>query len=698
MGLESESLTSISQIHVYALLLAQWDDDCFAPLDNFLPFLVYTLSDMEISSYSPTEYRTLLCSEVQKAWKKKLNFFVPLSSIRELLLRAQHKGYIFKEIDRYFIDTKKLANQKKIYDRNHNDIARSFGTLYTRFSRYLETYRLQVERTSEENGLLQPGQVEELLISCLSRFSSDILEMHWKLKDKALKFVRGADNEGEVAFINFILHTNAADPEGWEFLISLVKGALLCNSMYILDAIHEKADLSEVEFYIDTPILFRSLGYTYDFRAAKANEMFSCLRMVNATLCCYEHTIKEMKRVLKRSHDAVVAAQKQEDVKSRFEITAYFLREHTRPSEILLILQNLEADIQARGIKIKQCIEAPQDSKAVPLQLQNKLSDDGVYREHASQTLRTDVDSMCSVFYKRGCKLGDDIAEAKTVFVTSNDPLRVSANKYFRNYPSKKVDYGDFDICLSDDTVATIAWLLEPDRPKAYPVKRLISECYATLLPSDETWGQILQYVKTLMDKGEVTPQDYYQVRASLEIKKQYGMEISGAKEIDYESIHGFVYSVKDKVRMEDAVYMSSRIINKQQMKIDERADILAVKLTTIMAIVILVLLICSGLFCSPLLGITSMQGKFASAIAIIVLTGIGLQAYAFSTGRNLLDIRRGMKRYVRKGVKMFIGGLVPSSELSIDELGEILDSSRNRRGERREKNVKEDEEDTNGE
>jgi hypothetical protein len=71
--------------------------------------------------------------------------------------------------------------------------------------------------------------------------------------------------------------------------------------------------------------------------------------------------------------------------------------------------------------------------------------------------------------------------------------------------------------CLTDYTLTNLLWLKKPTAAPDLPRKRIIADCYAATRPTEPLWRLYLEEINKLNQRGEVSPEDYYLLRHSLE-------------------------------------------------------------------------------------------------------------------------------------------------------------------------------------
>jgi len=316
--------------------------------------------------------------------------------------------------------------------------------------------------------------------------------------------------DSEFLINSFISHLFTADSEGFAYLETIVKGAMLASVLLLPDVSAVTRRFSRIEVYFDTPFLLPALGYLGSSRAAPCAELIDILYEQNVDLRIFEHTLDEVYGVL---NAAARVLRDRTRLRQSFDIAEHFIGAGYTPSDVELIMSQLSQTLRSLHIHVKgrppHSVALGVDEKA----LEARLREDAHYRRE--QALRNDIDSLTAIHrLRRGRALGH-IEACEALFVTTNAALaRVSA-RFFRQ------EYGELTVplCLLDHDLGTIAWLKQPQRTSDLPRKQIIADCYAAMRPPETLWRSYLQEIDRLVDRGGLEEEDYYLLRFSTEAR-----------------------------------------------------------------------------------------------------------------------------------------------------------------------------------
>ena len=127
-----------------------------------------------------------------------------------------------------------------------------------------------------------------------------------------------------------------------------------------------------------------------------------------------------------------------------------------------------------------------------------------------------DVDSIAAIVRLRKSRDYSFLEECRAVFVTSNKALARECANYFCTGGKQDV----VSPCLTDYTLTNILWLKRPMESPELPRKRIIADCYAATQPDERMWRRYLGEIDKLSKEQELSVDDCYVLRYSLEAKQ----------------------------------------------------------------------------------------------------------------------------------------------------------------------------------
>ena len=106
---------------------------------------------------------------------------------------------------------------------------------------------------------------------------------------------------GEYLVSSFVTNLFDADPEGFAYLDTLVKGAMLAAFLYLPDPGRVQEHFRNVRVVLDTPFLLQALGLSGDAISESCREFLDLVYELGGKLCCFDFTVDETRGVLEAS-------------------------------------------------------------------------------------------------------------------------------------------------------------------------------------------------------------------------------------------------------------------------------------------------------------------------------------------------------------------------------------------------------------
>jgi hypothetical protein len=308
----------------------------------------------------------------------------------------------------------------------------------------------------------------------------------------------------------FVHHLSTSDPEGFSFLETIVKGSMLANVLIFPEIAKVQRLFEGVEIYFDTPFILGAIGLEGESRQASTLELLSLLYKQKARLSIFEHTRDEVGGVLDAAANSLRSGRKP----AQLEFFEYLGGKEYKPSDIELVIAKLGESLDSLRIKVKprppQTIALGLDEAKLDQIMENKVS----YRSDRAKQF--DLDSLTAIHRLRGGKTYPDIESCRAVFVTPNTNLIKAAKTYF----DSEYERTTVPLAIRDDVLTTIVWLKQPISAIDLPRRMIIADCFAAMKPPDRLWKIYLAEVEKLSARGNISENDYYLLRYSVEARR----------------------------------------------------------------------------------------------------------------------------------------------------------------------------------
>lgn len=477
-----------SVIPSLAIVKVNWDDRRDY-IDNFVPFVaecIRVAAHAEIS-----------VSEVQAAVARSFGLTIPQGALQTILNRVRKQGYVERVEGVYRRNDEALARLE--FAKVRDDALRKSEALSAKLIEFCGN-RFRMEWS--------PQEAETALLTYLEKGSSAILAA--ALGDRIISPPKGRVAHVDLVVGSFVAEMHRADPEGFEYLETVVKGSMLAGALLFPNIGAIKRHFEGVEVYFDTPFVLQALGLEGESRQAPRLELINLLYEENANLRIFEHTLDELRKVL---NAAARGLRNYTNLRYAHGATSqYLLEAGYAASDVELIIARLEKSLSSLHIRPKA---KPPYSKALGVderKLQSVLQEEVGY--HREDTLFHDLDSLTAVHRLRRGRVHLHIEACDAVFVTTNHSLIRASTTFFRE-EYEDHEEGMVPHCLLDHVFTALVWLKKPLDAPDLPRKRILADCYAAMNPSDMLWRKYLDEIDRLEKQGNITEEDYFLLRFS---------------------------------------------------------------------------------------------------------------------------------------------------------------------------------------
>ena len=372
--------------------------------------------------------------------------------------------------------------------------------------------------------------MHEQLIASLRSFARERHQFDWTVEDteKALHsyletyaLLDGADGDdsreptgdGESAHFvagAFVSYLRESNSKAFEYLETIVKGDILATAIFLPDPSRAAQKFRKTSVYLDTSVLVFALGYAGESRAAPAREMLDLLYQAGADLRCFSHTGDEIRSILIA---CAYRIEKNQLVDSYGPSIEYFLEHGFKASDIRIFVEKLERNLAGLRVKIVDKPPFEADYMVDEQQLAEHIGKYVSYR--ADNALWRDVASISSIIRLRGGHDTLRVEDCRAVFVSTNGGLVRAA----REFGHSEGVAPSVSPALSNHALTNMLWLKLPVQAQALPRKRLIAASYAATQPDDKLWNKFLGQLATDRESADVSEEDYYLLRHSLQAR-----------------------------------------------------------------------------------------------------------------------------------------------------------------------------------
>lgn len=458
-------------------------------IDNFVPFIAESLRG------APDDPVSL--PVLQAALKDEFGLSLPLNPLRQALQRAARAGFVRREAGVYYRNPAACAS---------TDFAASQAAVTAILARVIHAVKRFAADECDTDW--SDAAAEDALLSFVGDTGLDVL---YAIAEQTVLPHVSAKIEDAFVMAAFVRHCQQSDPALLRDLETIVKGALLANALYVPDHGKLAQRFRNTKVYLDTTFLIFGLGYAGSDRQGPCLELIELLKQYGAHLCCFQHTVDEIRGVL----DACAARIRRGQLRDAFGPTIeYFVTQGLNSTDVDLLAIRIPQRLALHGIAVEDKPPFDQnqfviDEAGLEAHLQQNLG------YHNPKALQHDVDCISAIARVRRGRDSFSVETCGAIFVTTNVELARAARGFFQ----ADAPPGAIALCISDYAMGNLLWLKSPTRAPDLPRRRLIADSFAALQPPEQLWKAYLVEIARMEERGDVQPEDYLLLRHSVSAK-----------------------------------------------------------------------------------------------------------------------------------------------------------------------------------
>lgn len=471
-----------------ALLKANYDTHQRGYLENFVPMV------SECIRRAPQDVVSI--PELQQQLRDQFGLWLPQSAVRSILGRVRKKGYVGLKNGAYFRNAKALedlgfrGNQQKVMEQQEALVER-FVTFCSR--------RFGVDLSPEGADAALQDYLEE----------NQLLVMNAVTHGTVVPRSGRSINNSRFLVASFIRDLQETQSATLSHVETVVKGLMLANAIFLPDPGNADRNFRNTEVYLDTPFLINALGYGGESQKEPCLELLRLLYETGAELRCFAHTRDEVRGVLQSCMNIMKAGGTRNS--NGPDILRTFQYEGLSETDVMMLSNNLEKDLKELKITVVEKPEYDARHQIDEDAFREEIGKNINYRR--SQQVSRDVDSISAIMQLRRSRRFPRLEECRALFVTTNSTLARVTRRHFSEGPKESA----VSPCLTDHTLTNLLWLKKPTAAPDLPRKRIIADCYAATRPTEPLWRLYFGQIDKLNQRGEVSPEDYYLLRYSME-------------------------------------------------------------------------------------------------------------------------------------------------------------------------------------
>lgn len=465
-------------------------------IESFVPFIATLIKRKNYAEIIPS----VLCED----FKYEFGLVIPYHPMILILNRAKKRGMIKQEENKYLpvLDLIEKLDFSKQAQKHLSD----YNRICTDFIKYTEK-KYKTRFTTEE--------AEETLIAYLKEYDFEIL---FAAQNKSfLPEIKHTISKRNKYLINrYIKYLHDNNHELFKIVENLAVGYLVASPILYDNFVNYKGNFEGIDFYLDTNLILKALGSEGDIFRDNYHELLHAMVQQGGRLFAFLHTYEEMMGILKdciRWIDNPLYDPRKASPTLRF-----FRHNNFGPSDIDLFIISIDTKLQDLNIKIVLSPD-PNDSKLYQIdeeKLYNKIVETYIethplfVEEEKKYVILKDIKSIAAIAKLRRGDAPISIKNSKYILITTNSSL-ASASRKFEVEELKSEN--SIPSCMPDTFIGTLAWLQAPNRFVNLNEKKIVSDCYAAIQPSDYLISKYVDEIEKLRKEGKLEPNQYFVLR-----------------------------------------------------------------------------------------------------------------------------------------------------------------------------------------
>lgn len=468
-------------------------------LETFLPFVLETIrcGNDEIISI---DY-------VQEEIKNIFGLNIPIYSIDALLRKACKKGYVKKDNGKY------VRNKQVLRETNfksvRNNMLKKQEELNERIVEFMKKkYNISLKVLEAEKYFLSYIEKNQIL-----SIKQSIIYNKQEESDKSFQYYIGKFIQKVVEEESYLL----------EYIEDIIKGLMISTTVFVKSVSNIKQNFMDTKVYMDTPLIMSILGLSGKDRGSTSKELLDLLSENNIHVRCFEHSIEEVKGIL-YAYETNILDKGYSGIYG--PAVEYFIEKEFHASDIHLLSENIEDTLNKMNIKVEET--PPYNNKCYidESELKEYLIENIKYKKDKESAVEKDVASISAILRLRKGLKSDKIERCRALFVTSNNDLVKSINKYM------KADdfFSGIMPIIGDYSLTNLLWLKNPNVDNELPKKKVIADSFAATQPDEAVWQKYIQEVDKLreLEKIDEETSNYYKYAPGM---KDIMMEVTQGNE-----------------------------------------------------------------------------------------------------------------------------------------------------------------------
>lgn len=501
-----------------AMISALWEKHNKDTLDLMIPFMKYAIAN------TTKVGAKLNLNSVIEIFKTEFGYdSIPYNVVINILNRLSPS--ILSKKDREYTLIASLDDEYAEFEKKRTQYKEHRSLVGNALAAYLNDNIIQASAFDVQSALqaLISFFVENGLVVAQTPEQLTLLK---KEKDGKVNYCVG----------RFLVDEHKKRSEIFDYVTDMVKGFFVSTAISFQP---ENYTLSHSKFknlhcYLDTRVIISALGLRLPSAKTAALELLDMLRNEQATICCFEHTVTEIRDIIRAYKHSLLNPNSKtvHNTLENWDEQNYSVEQVTR------YLSILEKKIEALGINIVPSSAKKKVKGLKVRQFKDQLREKIHYNSVSAREY--DTLSVLGVMYLRNGHTSPELEKCSHLFITTNLPLI-----YVTNNCLWESSTGVGPV-IADTTLSSVVWVKSGASHSDYPAQKLIENAMFALEPSHSFLCDFYEAIDRIQSDGGISAEEAAIIRTDIQIRRDLIREVNGdSTQITNDTI----FSIRENLR-----------------------------------------------------------------------------------------------------------------------------------------------------
>ena len=297
----------------------------------------------------------------------------------------------------------------------------------------------------------------------------------------------------------------------FNFIVSLCESTLIKSYMFN-EGLKSSAFINKT-LYIDTPIIFRLLGYYGDFYEQEYKFLIQSLIEKSCKIYIFKRNYDEVLKVLRTAEKYVESVQY--DMAHSSDVCNYFRSQNMRAEDVAEEIELLNSHLTKLGIELFNA-DVDWDDKLFVESYDNIRN--GIIQEYSSSSkdkrylpetaINIDTDSAIHIYSLRKNNNIIKLSDAPCFYISSNFGFVNAIRKYNNEYYKETISP-----VISDAFIGMIISGENSHKAQQVATNKVLSFCYSAYKPTRAMLSKFVELVEQEKEASRITENDYIAIR-----------------------------------------------------------------------------------------------------------------------------------------------------------------------------------------